>query len=258
MASDLQDDQTSFLEIIGFRGSAKTTWVVVAFSIWVTISRRRRFIPIVSDTQLQAKLHLSNIKSEFEDNELLISDFGPFDVMELTNKKKDDEWNKTSIAIPRYGVRMVAISRGQSTRGLRKKENRPDLILIDDVENKDDVKSQDLRDDTYRWFKGEIMPLGERGKTKVVLVGNLMHADSLMSRIKKEIKSGTRKGVLREYPVVTEDGKILWPGKYPSMAVVEEEEREINDPIIWAREKMLKIVAEANQIIKQEHIKYYD
>lgn len=62
------------------------------------------------------------------------------------------------------------------------------------------------------WFTGEVLPVGDQG-TKIVTVGNLLHEDSLLMRLKERIAKDEIDGTYHEWPIV-QAGKSLWPGKY--------------------------------------------
>jgi len=98
---------------------------------------------IVSLTQSQARLILSNIKEELEKNKLLIHDFGPF-------VTPDDEWRWNSLVISQFQTRIIAVSANESIRGFRHLASRPDLIICDDIEDLNSIKTQDGRDKTFR------------------------------------------------------------------------------------------------------------
>ena len=99
-------------------------------------------------------------------------DLGPF-------KEIQDEWRASSIVIPKYDARIMVLSADQSMRGLRHKIHRPDLIICDDIKDIASTKTQDNRNKTFNWFTDEIIPAGDMN-TKIVLIGNLVHDDSLM------------------------------------------------------------------------------
>src|SRR5690606_39163333 len=52
---------------------------------------------------------------------------------------------------------------GQQVRGLLWRNHRPDLILIDDLEDPDEVRNEDLRAKTLEWFYGSLMNCVDRG-----------------------------------------------------------------------------------------------
>ena len=248
MCEKLQDDSVKFLEILAFRGSAKSAMANTAFVIWSVVTGRAKFPVVVSDTFLQTKLQIYNIKTELEDNKLLINDWGAFE--------KNEEWTSTNIVLPKYGTRITGRSTGQKMRGIRHKENRPDLICADDIENLEMVRTKEQRDKSWQWLIGEALP-AMSNDGKAVLLGNLLHSDSIMMRMKKQLEDGIRDGVLLEYPIM--DGeKILWKGMYPDMEAIEKKRKSVGDMRAWQREYLLKIVAEEGQEVKDEWIRYYD
>jgi predicted phage terminase large subunit-like protein len=151
---------------------------------------------------------------------------------------------------------MVASSE-QAVRGIRHWENRPDLIIVDDIQTFDSVKTIEQRDKDYQWFTGEIIPIGDLG-TKIILIGNMLHQDSLLMRLAREIQEGKRLGIVRYYPLVDEHDNILWTGKFPSMEAVEALRMTVVDDITWYREYLLKLLSASEQVIKPEWIAYYE
>ena len=129
-------------------------------------------------TRNQAKQQMMNMRKELENNKMLKGDLGPF------QEEHDSEWGSSSLVFSNSGARITVASVEQSIRGIRHGEYRPDLIICDDVENLASTKTKEGRDKTYEWLTGEIIPAGDV-KTKIVLVGNLLHEDSLLMRLKK-------------------------------------------------------------------------
>ena len=245
----LEDFEIKFVEILAFRGSAKSTIAMLGLPIWAVVTGRRKFPILLADTFSQVKLHIYNLKTELENNRLLMNDWGPFEI--------NEEWTATNIVLPRYDARIAAKSTGQKIRGMRHKQYRPDLVIADDIENVEDVRTKEQRDKSFRWFIGEVIP-ALSNDAKKVLIGNLLHMDSLMMKIKKQIENGERDGVKLEYPIIDENGKITWEGLYPNQEAIERKKREVNDMRTWQREYLLKLVPEEGQEIREEWIKYYD
>ena len=250
----------SFNEIIAFRGSAKTTISTLFYPIWAMVTGRKHHIVLIADTFPQIKDHIFNIKSELESNKRLVEDFGEFDVTIETQKK--EEWQKTSLIIPKYDTKIVGKSTGQKVRGMRYKQWRPDLVVADDIEDLEAIRTKEHRDKTHRWLTGNVIPAGERGKTKYVLIGNLLHSDSIMNRIKKEILEGNREGRVVEFPLVDNKGQVAWEGKYPDQRSLDVERKQVSGSSLigeraWQREYLLKLVPEEGQVIKDEWIKHY-
>jgi len=249
---DITEDLSNKLAVVvAFRGSGKSTAMTFSYPIWaITGKPKKKFVVIISQTQQQTKLHLDNIKRELESNHLLKREIGPFE--------EDGQWGSASLVLPKFNARILAISRGQSIRGMRHGENRPDLIILDDVEDLDSVEKKESRDKTYNWLMGEIIPAGDKN-TRVIAIGNLLHEDSLLMRLRKNIDDGRSKGIYRAYPLINDSGEIAWPGKFRNQFDVEEAKQSIgSNEVSWQREYMLRIIPNDGQVIHPDWIQYYD
>lgn len=93
--------------------------------------------------------------------------------------------------------------------------------------------------------------------TKIIVVGNLIHEDSFIMRMKESIKPDTEDKIFKAYPLLDQNDKILWPGKYPSLNAIEKEKSKLSTDA-WMQEYLLKIVRKDSQVIQPEWIHYYD
>jgi len=247
----LQDVRIPLFVLTAFRGSAKSTIVTIAYTLWAIFGvQEKKFVVLVGQTEAKARQYLMNIRRQLESNKLLRDDMGPID-------EERDQWGATALVIRKLDAKIMAVSVGQSIRGSLHNEHRPDLVILDDVEDTESVKTREGRDKLFNWFTAEVLPVGNI-RTRFVVVGNLLHEDSLIRRLKKRIDENPTIGEYREYPIVDEDGTSLWPSKYPTPELIEAEREKMMDPIAWAREYLLKFIAADEQIIKPEWIKYYD
>jgi predicted phage terminase large subunit-like protein len=245
-----EDESLPLAVIVAFRGSAKSTILTMSYPIWAVVGRKqKKFVLIASQTQYQARVHLTNIKRELESNELLANDMGPF-------IEQREEWGSTSLYIPKYNARITAISTEQSVRGIRHGAHRPDLIIADDVEDMASVKTREGRNKTFDWYTSEIIPAGDT-YTKRIAVGNLLHEDSLLMRLKERIENREIDGIYREWPIVR-SGVSLWPGKYPDEVAINNLRRNVGNKIAWEREYMLRIIPDEDQVIDARWMQYYD
>ncbi len=237
--------------IVAFRGCGKSTIITTSYPIWAILGKQeKKFVLIVCQTQSQAKQHMMNLRRELENNNLLKNDLGPF-------KEESDEWGSSSLVFSNSNARITAVSSEQSIRGLRHNQHRPDLIICDDVEDIASTKTRESRNKTHDWLTSEVIPTGDRN-TRLVMVGNLLHEDSLLMRIKEDIEKDKMKGVFKEYPLINNEGEILWQGKYPTYEDIEDEKTKAGNEYAWKREYLLQIVPTEDQAILREWIQYYD
>lgn len=89
-----------------------------------------------------------------------------------------------------------------------------------------------------------------------MLLGTLLHEDSVIMRFKKDIAAEVRDGAYREYPLMNSGGTILWLGKYPDLAAVEAERLRVGNDRAWAQEFMLRIVSDHERVVHPEWIQY--
>ena len=182
---------------------------------------------LVSDTESQSALFLGTFKQELQENNELIDLFGiKRDDKGLVKFIKDSETDIVVECTDGHRFRIIAKGAEQKLRGLIWNGSRPDIIMIDDMENDELVMNKERRDKMRRWFKGALLPcLSDRGIVR--MVGTILHMDSLLERLmpgdseKTTHRVGlktfsTRRGMWKsvKYRAHNEDfSELLWPEK---------------------------------------------
>lgn len=245
------DESIGNVGIAAFRGSGKSAIFSLAFPLWlISGTQQKKHIVIVSQTQEKAQRFLSHIKNECETNELLKADMGPL-------KVEYSEWNANSIVFKKYGARITVMSVEQSLRGIRHNQHRPDVVVLDDIETSESVKTLEGRNKLLNWIASDVIPAGHK-RTRLFFLGSILHRDGIMKRVERMMTSGQMKGVYREYPIVDENNRPTWPGKFPDIAaVLAEKARGITDAA-WMSEYLLKPPPDDRSIIPIEFIHFYD
>jgi len=241
----LESEAEEAVEVIGFRGSAKTTFCSLAYPLWLVLFRKYNFIILMNETTTQMKINILSIRKEFEDNDLFQSDF-PNAIEPRKNK-----WSEGELEFAN-DIYLLGRSRGQKIRGMKYRQYRPQVIIADDLEDLEWVRKKENRDKTERWFNSEVIPAQDELKCKMVLIGNLLHNDALMARIKKR-----NIYKVMEFPLITDDGVITWKGKYPNQEAVDKKKKSVGSSSAWSREYLLKVISEEDQVIKDSDIHKY-
>lgn len=151
------------------RGWAKTTIGCLGLPTWCVAYEKRKHILIISDSFDQAKDQLQTLKTEFEDNERLEEDFG---------KLEGSLWQAAEIVTVNR-IKIRALGSGMKIRGLKFGRYRPDLIILDDVENLKAVQSDTSREHLRNWLTRSVMKAGWED-TKLLTLGNYLHWDCLL------------------------------------------------------------------------------
>lgn len=155
------------------RGHAKSTAITKAYTLAAVLFRDRKYVLIVSDTYRQAVLFLGELKSALSTNDDLRALFG---VESFEMDREDDIIVKMSDG---YKFRITALGSEQKVRGLKWLDQRPDLIVGDDMENDELVMNPERREKFRVWFLSALLPtMNERGIVRIV--GTILHMDSLL------------------------------------------------------------------------------
>lgn len=245
-----RDDLQNIL-ITAFRGSAKSTLITLSYVLWSIVGvKQKKFPVILGHTQLSTQIHLNALKKELEENADFRRDFGPF-------KEHIDGGGMQSIILPQYGANITTRSIGQNIRGIKHSQYRPDLIICDDIEDSESVKTQENRDKLFDWLTGDVIPAGDRD-TQLVFIGTPLHNDSVLMRLKDIFLEDPTKSAFRQYPIIDSESIPLWRGKFSNQTYIDNEKSKCFNELLWRREYLLEIVESDEQIIKRSHIHYYE
>lgn len=131
------------------RGLAKSVWCDLIIPLWLWIRGEDIYMVIVGNNEDKAILLLSDIQAEFEANQALIYYFG--------EQRLRGSWENGSFRTKDNRFRGKAVGMGQDARGLRIGAVRPNLIIPDDLEDKDTVKNPMRQDDIITWIEGSLL-----------------------------------------------------------------------------------------------------
>lgn len=110
-------------------------------------------------------------------------------------------------------VNLLARGAGQQVRGTNKKHQRPDLLVMDDMETEEVMGSKELFEKFSRWCYGTLFKALRTGRHKIIHIGNLIsHRSLLQMHLDDEDWDSMRYGAL----VHDDDGKLvaLWPERW--------------------------------------------
>lgn len=171
----LQDPKSVNMATAAPRGEAKSTLVSQLFTLYCLVTQKKRYALIVMDSINQAYPMLESIKVELEFNQRLRIDFP-----EVAGQGR--VWQATTI-LTKANQKVEIAGSGKKLRGLRHGAYRPDLVVLDDIENDEQVRSAEQRDKLHNWLKKTVLPLGVPGeKLDVVYIGTILHYDSVLNR----------------------------------------------------------------------------
>lgn len=158
------------------RGHAKSTHLgifIPSFLMFQEISRIHVGL-YVNKSEDGAITLLSDLQAELEYNKRLIADFG--------KQKVAGSWEGGEF-VTSGGVSWFALGRGQSPRGLRKQQARPDYILIDDLDDDEMSRNESRVQECTEWAKTALFGATDVGRGRFIMVGNLISKCSVLANI---------------------------------------------------------------------------
>ncbi|MFV0626150.1 MAG: phage terminase large subunit [Alphaproteobacteria bacterium] len=156
------------------RGEAKTTYVMIAI-MYCIVYDLKHYILFIQDVFDNAAVLIEAIKAELEYNQRLKNDF-PHAC------GKSSIW-KEGVIVTKNNIKIHARGAGQKLRGLKHGAFRPDLVILDDIENDELVVRVENRNKLNEWLNKAVENLGEAGaKLDIIYIGTILHYDSVLNR----------------------------------------------------------------------------
>lgn len=174
-----------------YRGAAKTTAISQLFMLWLLAKQDFRFGVLISASDTLAGLLFEFYKTELEENANFRHDF---------NITLPGLWREKELLIDVNGhlCKLAGYGAGKKLRGVKFLSYRPDVIIVDDIEDDEQVMSKAQRDKLYAWFVKVVLRLPARtGHYRVIVVGTVLHQDSLLKRLESR-----RDFVCHHFPLV--------------------------------------------------------
>ena len=158
------------------RFHAKSTHIGVFIPIWLMVMPEPliHFMVTVNASEDGAKKLLGDLQAELEFNQRLIADFGKF--------KNLGSWTDGEFKTQK-GIKFLAVGRGQSPRGLRERENRPDYIHIDDIDEDRRCLNESLIRQDVEWVWSALFGTMDAGRGRFIIVGNLISKCSVLANL---------------------------------------------------------------------------
>jgi hypothetical protein len=199
------------------RGFAKTAFLKL-YVAWVILFTDRQFILVVCNTEGLAMNFLSDV----------------FDILSSPNiKALFGDWSlgieKDTQSLKKFGFRgrdiiVAGIGVGTSLRGLNLKFRRPDTVIMDDMQSREDAENPKTANDQLIWLLGTLMKARNYERCLFIFVGNMYPFDgSILRKLKynKQWISFIAGGILA-------DGESLWPEFRPVEELLAELEHDIS------------------------------
>lgn len=239
------------------RGLGKTT-IAKLRVIKAILFREVHFIIYLSNSASSAEMQTESIKRMIQQNELIRAMFG--DIKFSKDGWKDSFSKQSWVA---FGdVFVLPRGAGQQVRGLNWMGHRPGLIVIDDLESTELVRSDEQREKLSQWFFSDLMKTESKfgEAAEFIYIDTVKHEDALLQNLIDSsdwTKVSTPTGVLS---ICDEKFNSFDPNYLTSEEIKEEYEshREKGKTDLFYMEYMNIPISLEDAIFKPSYFKYFE
>ena len=224
------------------RGHAKSTNLTFKGTMHSTLYGYKHYPIIISDSSEQAEGFLDNIRVEFEENTAILEDFGSL---------AGSVW-RSNVLVTKTNIKIEAIGSGKKIRGRKHRNWRPDLIILDDVENDENVRTPEQRKKLKDWFDKAVSKSGD-DYTDIVYIGTLLHYDSLLA---KTLTNPAYRSIKYKAVIQFSQADDLWQQWETIFTDLSNDDRESEALAFFQAHK--EAMLEGTQVLWEEKLSYYD
>ncbi len=167
--------------------------------IYLALTGKKKTILLVSATYDDAERLLLPYKRILEINDRIINDYG--------NQQSLGNWEAGEF-ITQKGVSFRAIGARQNPRGTRNDANRPDCIIIDDIDTDQDCRNPTTIENKYQWIEQALIPTRSISVPLLIIVcGNIISKYCCITEM------GQKSDVHEIINIRDKNGVSTWPEK---------------------------------------------
>ena len=167
--------------------------------LYLALTGKKKNILMVSSTYDNAERLLLPYKAILEKNNRIINDYG--------KQQGLRQWEAGEF-VTKLGVSFRALGAGQSPRGTRKDEVRPDTILIDDIDTDEECRNPDRIKVKIKWVEEALIPTRSISNALLIIVcGNIISKYCCVTEL------GKKADVHEIINIRDKNGKSSWEAK---------------------------------------------
>ena len=228
-----------------------STIVGLFFLTWCIVNKKKKYIIYMSQNHEKTVQFLAPIRYEFKDNKRLRFIYG--DLTPKSVEGDDDDKDREDL-IDVGGVKVQAVSFNKNIRGFKTKKNeRPDLIIGDDIDDDERVLNPDSRyKDNAKLTKQVIPSLSNEAGAAFKMIGTIIHYDSLLMKTINKCKGKIYRACKVVDGEIQSDG-LLWSEYWSKQRLIEEKQKI--GSVAFSSEYLNNPIENEASLIKHEWLK---
>jgi len=182
----LDDSSIQFLNIIAPRGCGKTAIAQRAFALRCLLLRFTHYYVPIGVSLDNEVTQTENLKFEIRTNRIVRELFGDLEGDSFAKT----EWETAPLlrrdgSTADFGSFVRPRGKGQEVRGFLYHEFRPDLILMDDIQKRDEAQNPAICHDDMQWLYGDVLGAVDAATTnwRIISIGTNLGPQSMVMQL---------------------------------------------------------------------------
>lgn len=198
------------------RGFAKTL-VIKLLVLYTILFTRKQFILVICENEAKAISIISDVQDMLDEPNIKAV-FGDWRLGQITNQQ-----NKKVFGYRGRSIILKAAGAGTGIRGITEKNRRPDVMIFDDIQSREDSESEILSQNLEKWMIGTAMKAKSPEGCLFLFVANMYPTKgSLLRRLKQN--PNWMKYILGG---IKENGESLWEELQPINQLMREFQNDL-------------------------------
>lgn len=178
-AAEITTNPNIFAVLEWPREHAKSVFADIFLPLYLKAKGELQGFVLCSQSGDKAKGLLGDIQAQLEANDRYINDFGV--------QRSLGDWTDGQF-VTRDGIGFWAIGKGQSPRGIREAEKRPNCLVIDDFDDDIEINNPDRVQKSLDWLKGALIGAMSLLQSRIIMVGNRIGKNSVLAQVVGDIE----------------------------------------------------------------------
>jgi len=136
---------------------------------------------------------------------------------------------------------------GQAIRGINIRGKRPNIIILDDIENENKQTTKESMDKIKGWFYKAVLPAVNKNKWEVIIIGTPIHEDALLVELEKNDQwKFVKLPVAEKFPCEEKEFIGAWEDRFSYEELMEDYKGGTSSS--FSQEMMLEIVPAGDRL----------
>lgn len=170
----------NWYEVLSWARELAKSTIVMMTVLYLVLARRSKQVVILASATNDAAIKLLNVyRAQFEANERLRYFYGDL---------RGAKWTEDYFMLATR-VSFMAMGWGQSPRGVKLEEVRPDLLLLDDYDTDEECRNAEVLNNKWKWFENALFfTRSINAPLLTIWTGNIIAKDCCVTRAGKKAR----------------------------------------------------------------------